>query len=350
MPASQTLWSGVFAALHPQQIYQHNVHTLDEWVCAVLALSPTDAATCTDHQDVQCWYEQLRERLCQQPQEMVHAYAAVAEQLNGLCTDAAAAAPVVASVLALQQQLTQPVQQLQQLQEVVPDLALQLQYCARQTWSRRRQIEHEIRDLQEDMQRLQHDVRCFAASMTALALMSGLALALGSMTAWVLWPVGALVWIILIPTLIVMTVLGWSDWVKWQDDRQWFAHKQQHIDQLNQQLHQQQTLMACYHRWLAQTPLMQQRVGQILAAWQTLSSDVGMTLAQLESLRVEQARGHSHAAKQHLDDAQVEWQAAYEQIQALSVQPIVNPAPATLCHADPVLLQDAAVANPSNRA
>lgn len=317
MPESQTIWSGVFAALHPQHIYQHNLQALDAWMCALLALTPTHQDLIFDNHDLQVWYHALMQALRQDPHQFCQHYAAVNTQFADPQWSERQVTTNKVAILALKQHIEQKRQQLIQLQDVVPDLALQLQHISRQAWLDRRQQEQEQQDLHEETERLQQDIRSFQASMTALGLMGGLALIFGAVTTGALWPFGSLVWVVLLPTVLMLLTLWLGDWRKWRDDQHMLRHQQQQIAQLDRQISQQHATLEQYHTWLAQTTAMQQRVGQILAAWHTLESDVGMTLAQLCSVEVEWSRAHPQAAVQHWEDAQLEWRAAYEQIEAL---------------------------------
>jgi hypothetical protein len=334
---TQTVWSGVFAALHPQHLYQYNLHRLDRWITDLLAVPVVDQQTTGDNQDLQIWYEALRTELQQQPLKYREQYAHLIHPSPEHDLDIERVHALKAACHTLQQQVLVNLEQLQRLQEVVPDLALQLQHTTRQIWLDRRQHEQISLDLDEAIKRLEQDIQSFRTSIIALMGVSGLALGFGGLTTGLLWPFGGLVWLILVPTLVVMLLLWRTDYTKLLEDQRLLQSKRQLVQQLHQQMTIQHHQMTCYHAWLAQTATMQQRVGQILAAWHTLERDIGISIAQLDSVLLEHQRGHQRAALQHWEHAHMEWRAAYEHIQALCIHPLPTHAAEEAISVDHVL-------------
>ncbi len=321
MSTSQTVWSGVFAAIQPHQLYQQNLNKLETWLSALLTLVPIQVDGAAETRDTQKWASEMMHQCKDDPHQLRQNYAAIADQLAALSSQNIndQAEFVLIQLLQLHQQIGQKNNQLQQLQEVIPDLAVQVQQVMRQTQHDQQDYQTERQEQQHEIEHLQRDIRTFLASMTALVCTDVLAVLFGLFTTGMLWPFGALVWLILVPTMIVVGSLWYGDWVRMREDRQLLMQKKQLIVTLTAQMIEQETQLNHYEQWIAQTTSMQQRVGQILAAWQTLSSDIGMAIAQMRSVVRESTREHQLSALQHLEDAQVEWCAAYEQIEALCI-------------------------------
>lgn len=336
-----------------QNTYKENVIVVNTWVTSVLTSSlptlnqiPPDWQDFVDaytkaNQDALNWVNNVMARLLDVPDE-VQNYNSIVTQLlsdaqsqaNTLVSnpgDSMALQILQNDLKALTNQLnlvtafiSGAVSSLQQFKDVLPDMAVQLQAIADKSATDANADQQKIDTLKQDIANLQAEIKSLTASIVALAIVDGVALTLGTVATIAAWPFGALTWLVMGPAVAVASVFIALDSIKLVGDKAQLEADQQQVTGLTQDVATLQILAQNYTEMANQTSVVQDSLQSVLAAWQVLASDVSMAVNDIQSAIADAGSANFSAVVKDLDDAVLEWNAAYGQAGDLHLDLQVN--------------------------
>lgn len=342
-----------------QNTYKQNVAMVNTFINSVLSSSlPTLNQNPPDWQDFVNAYEQassealnwvnnVMARLLDVPGD-VQDYNTIISQL---LTDAQSQATLLVSqpsnptaLEILEQDLTElssqfnlvvtfisgAVTAVQHFGDTLPDLATQLQTIATDSAQAAHADQAQITQLNADIQSLQNDIKNLTAAIIGLGVADGVALTLGVVTTIALWPVGAAVWFVLGPAVAVATTYIALDAEQIVGDKDKIAQDQSLITGLTADVATLQVLTTNYANMANQTQQIEASLQAILHEWQTLESDVNAAISDIRTAISDASSANFTAVLNEVTDAIAEWNAAYTQAGALTLDLQVNNAPLQL--------------------
>jgi hypothetical protein len=203
-------------------------------------------------------------------------------------------------------------------------MALQLQAIADKSAADAKADQGQIDTLKKDIANLQAEIKSLTASIVALAIVDGVALTLCTVATIAAWPFGALTWLVMGPAVVVASVFIALDSIKLVGDKAQLEADQQQVTGLTQDVATLQLLAQNYTEMANQTAVVQDSLQSVLAAWQVLSSDVGMAVNDIQSAIADAGSTNFTAVVKDITDALTEWNAAYDQAGALHLDLQVN--------------------------
>ena len=336
--------------------YKQNVFAVNTLVTAVLSSSlPTLKTYPPDWQTFVAAYEQagsdalqwvntVMARLLQVPQDVLNYNTITTQLLQDAITQANTLVKQpsnAAALAALDQALTGLTTQLnlvstfvsgavtavQHFQDVLPNLATQLQTIAQKSVQDAQADQQQINNYQADIAQLQADIKSLTAAIIALAIADGIALTLGTVATIALWPIGAVVWFVLAPAVAVATTYIALDASKIVADKAKIAADQQAITGLTADVATLTVLANSYAAMANQTQVVETSLGDVLAAWEALEADLTAAITDIRSAIADTQATNFAAVVNDLDEAVGIWTSAYASAGALQISLQVNTAP-----------------------
>jgi predicted nucleic acid-binding Zn-ribbon protein len=220
--------------------------------------------------------------------------------------------------------------QLQKFQDVLPDMATQLQSIATASINDANADKQQIANLNAQIQQLQSDIQSLTTAIIALGIADGVALTLGIVVSVAAFPVGLLAWLMLGPAVAVATTFIALDAVQIKNDKAAISALEGQITGITADVSTLTLLSNTYAAMANQTAQIQTDLQAILQEWQTLDSDVSQAVSEIQAAVADGSSANFTAVANDLNDAVTEWNAAYTQAGALTVQLKVNNAPLQL--------------------
>jgi TolA-binding protein len=215
---------------------------------------------------------------------------------------------------------------IQNFGDTLPDMANQLNTIAQKSIADANADQQQIDQLNADIAQLQADIKSLTAAIVALGIADGVALTLGVVATIAAWPVGALVWFVMGPVVAVATTYIALDAIQIKADKAKISSDQQQIQGLTADVATLNILSQNYAAMAAQTEVIEGNLQAILAEWQTLSSDVGVAVSDIQSAISDTSAANFSAVLNDINGAITEWDAAYEQAGSLILTLQVNDA------------------------
>lgn len=335
--------------------YQTNVCVVNTYVNNVMSSTlPTVPVQPTDWQSYVTAWEQANTialqwvntcmaRLLEVPQDVQNYNSAITSLLQDAITQTNALITNpnnTAAKIALQSDLTVLPQQLalvenfvsgaitalQGFQDQLPTMAADLTDISNLAIADNNADQAQIQTLQQNIQQLQSDVDSLTAAIVGLAIADGIALTLGTVASIVAFPVGLLTWFVLGPAVAVATTYIALDSIQLVADKKLIDQDQLSMSQLTASCSVLATLSTTYSNLAAQSQTIQTALQAVLTEWQTLSSDIAVAISDIQTALNDDNAANYQAVLQDLQDAQVEWTAAYTQAGALVLNLNVNTA------------------------
>ena len=223
------------------------------------------------------------------------------------------------------------ISQLENFGDVLPDMATQLQTIAQASINDANADQQQIDNLNSQIQQLQSDISSLTNAIIALGVVDGVAITLGIIATIAAFPVGALAWLVLGPAIAVATTFIGLDAQQIVDDKNSISALEGQIKGITADVSTLSVLANTYSAMASQTQQIQNDLQAILQEWQTLSSDVAQAVAEIQAAIADSSsiNGIAPAANfaavaKDLNEAVTEWNAAYAQAGALTVQLNVN--------------------------
>ena len=352
-PLTLAIRNNMSAVAEAATDYKTNVVTVNTYISNVLSSSlPTVTPQPKDWQDyvntweqassdALTWVNQCMARLLSVPQD-VENYNPI---INGLLTDAInqtnklIADPTNAAALAtLKNDLDQipgqlslvetfisgAIQALQNFQDVLPDMATQLQNLSDLAAADNEADQQQIQQLQSKIKQLQSDIDSLTAAIVALGIADAIAISLGVVASIVAFPEGLLTWFVLGPAVAVATTYIALDAEKIKADKAAIDQYQSEMSQLTAACSVLSTLSTTYGNLATQSETIQQALTAILAAWQVMAGDIAVAITDAQTALSDVSAENFQAVLTDLQGAQSEWQATDSQAASLVLDLQVN--------------------------
>ena len=208
----------------------------------------------------------------------------------------------------------------------LPTLATNLQTIADNSAKDAKADQAQIDKLNQDIDALKAEIKSLTASIVALAVVDGIALTLGIVATIAAFPEGALTWFVLGPAVIAATAVIAIDGVKITADKKLIESDEQQITGLTADVAALQVLSKNFASMSAEAVDIETNLQAILAEWQTLESDVTAAVNDIKEAVTDAGSANFTAVLSEIDDAMVEWAAAYKQSGDLHLELNVNSA------------------------
>lgn len=352
-PLTLAIRNNMSAVAEAATDYKTNVVTVNTYVSNVLSSSlPTVTPQPKDWQDyvnaweqassdALTWVNQCMARLLSVPQD-VENYNPI---ISGLLTDAInqtnklIADPTNAAALAaLKNDLDQipgqlslvetfisgAIQALQNFQDVLPDMATQLQNLSDLAAADNEADQQQIQQLQSKIKQLQNDIDSLTAAIVALGIADAAAISLGVIASIVAFPEGLLTWFVLGPAVAVASTYIALDAEKIKADKAEIDQDQSEMSQLTAACSILSTLSTTYGNLATQSETIQQALQAILSAWQVMAGDIAVAITDAKTALSDVSAENFQAVLTDLQGAQSEWQATDSQAASLVLDLQVN--------------------------
>ncbi|MCG8376049.1 MAG: enterotoxin (HBL) [Chlorobiales bacterium] len=218
------------------------------------------------------------------------------------------------------------VKNIQKFQDVLPDMASQLENIAQMSAKDAKADQQQIDNLKSDIKSLQDEIDSLSAAIIALGIADAAAITLGVVATIVAWPVGALAWLFAGPAVAVATAYIAFDAVQIELDQQRIEAEQKLIDELTGDVAVLQLLADNYSKLAEQSKEVEENLQAVLAEWQTLESDVAAAVTDIRTATSDAKSANFNAVLDDINSAITEWNAAYDQAGDLHLDLEVNTA------------------------
>jgi len=208
----------------------------------------------------------------------------------------------------------------------LPTLAANLQTIATKSAVDAKADQAQIDKLNADIDTLKAEIKSLTASIVALAIVDGitLTLTLGIVATIAAFPEGALVWFVLGPAVIAATAVIAIDGVKIKADNALIKSDESQITGLTADVAALQILSKNFTAMSTEANDIETNLQAILAEWQALESDVALAVNDIKLAVTDVGTANFTAVASDIDDAIVEWAAAYKQAGDLHLELNVN--------------------------
>lgn len=333
--------------------YQTNVVTVNTYINNVLSSSlPVVTPQPKDWQqyvtaweqassDALVWVNQCMARLLSVPQD-VQSYNPI---ISALMTDAINQTNILiknpndkAALAALTNDLTQiptqlyivetfitgAIQALQNFQDVLPDMAAQLQTISNLAAADNQADQKQIQALQQQINQLQSDINSLTAAIIGLGIADAAAITLGLIASIAAFPVGLVTWFVLGPAVAVATTYIVLDAKQIQADKAAIDQAQSQMSQLTNACAVLATLTTQFSNLATQSQTIQTALQAVLAAWQTMAGDITAAITDAQKAMTDKTASNFQAVLNDLQGAQTEWQATEAQAASMVLNLQVN--------------------------
>ena len=216
------------------------------------------------------------------------------------------------------------IQALQNFQDVLPDMATQLQNLSDLAAADNQADQQQIQQLQSKIKQLQSDIDSLTAAIVALGIADAIAISLGVVASIVAFPEGLLTWFVLGPAVAVATTYIALDAEKIKADKAEIDQYQSEMSQLTAACSVLSTLSTTYGNLATQSETIQQALKAILAAWQVMAGDIAVAITDAQTALSDVSAENFQAVLTDLQGAQSEWQATDSQAASLVLDLQVN--------------------------
>ncbi len=209
-------------------------------------------------------------------------------------------------------------------QDVLPDMATQLQSIATKSTQDAQADQQQIDKLNADIASLQSEIKSLTAAIIGLAIVDGVALTIGVVATIALWPVGAAVWFVLGPAIAVATTYIALDAEKIKADKAAIAADQQEITGLTADVSTLHILANNFAAMASQTEEIEANLQAVLQEWQNLESDVNAAITDIRTAISDAGSADYNAVVTDINNAITEWNETYAQAGDLHLDLQVN--------------------------
>lgn len=337
IPLTLAIRNNMPAVAQAAKDYKTNVVTVNTYVNNVLNSSlPTVTPQPKDWQDyvnaweqassnALTWVNQCMARLLSVPQD-VESYNPIIDKLltdainqtNKLIENpknAAALATLKNDLSQIPSQLSLvetfivgAVQALQNFQDVLPDIATQLQNLSNLAAADNQADQQQIQKLQSEINQLQSDINSLTASIVGLGIADAAAISLGVIASIVAFPEGLLTWFALGPAVAVATTYIVLDAEKIKADKAAIDQHQSEMSQLTAACSVLATLSTTYSNLATQSSTIQEALQAVLKEWQAMASDIAAAITDAQTALTDTGSSNFKAVLTDLQNAQSEWQ------------------------------------------
>ncbi len=213
---------------------------------------------------------------------------------------------------------------LQNFKSVLPDMATQLQTIATKSANDANADKEQIKKLNGAIVQLQSDITSMTGSLVGFGIIDGIAITLGMVVTIAMWPLGALVWLLMGPAVAVATTYIVLDSEKLVADKNALSAAQAAITDLTKDVSTLSVLAQSYTAMVTQTAQIETALQAILVEWQTLETDVNQAVTDIRTATSDTSSKNFNAVLNDINGAITEWSAAYNQAGGLAITLQVN--------------------------
>jgi len=216
--------------------------------------------------------------------------------------------------------------EVRKFKDTLPGLAQNLETISEKAARDAKADEEKIQKLQQDIDRLHRDIDSLTSAIIALGIVDGIAITIGLVATIALWPVGAAVWFVLAPAVVVATTFIALDAKEIEADKAQIAADQKIISGLTADVSALHILAQNFQQMSDKATALETNLAQILAEWQKLEDDVKAAVGDIQAAITDTHKPDYRAVEADLAAARQEWNAAMTQAGALHLDLNVNPA------------------------
>ena len=220
--------------------------------------------------------------------------------------------------------ISSAIDNIESFSDSLPTLGQQLQTIAQKSATTAKADQALIDDLNQQLAALQQDIQAKTAELIALGIIGGVALVMGIVVTIAGWPVGALIWVVTGPVVMVATYYIVLDAQQIQSDKNAIAATQQKMEGATADVATLSVLATSYSAMASQTELIASALQAILDEWQALEADVGEAVAEISQAISDTSSADYHAVATDIRDATAEWDKACAQAGSLYITLEVN--------------------------
>lgn len=198
-------------------------------------------------------------------------------------------------------------------EDVLPDMAFQLQTIAEKSAKDAKADQEQIDQLKKDIISLLNEIKSLYAEIVAMGIVDGVSITLGSVALIVAWPIGAFAWLFAGPAIIVASTVIALDAAKIKADKKKIEADLEQIVGITADVATLQLLADNYARLAEQSKEIETNLQALLAEWQILENDVVAAVTDIRTATSDAKSANFKAVLNDIDDAIVEWNAAYDQ-------------------------------------
>ncbi|HWQ89719.1 MAG TPA: hypothetical protein VN374_07085 [Desulfitobacteriaceae bacterium] len=213
---------------------------------------------------------------------------------------------------------------LKNFQDVLPDMAIQLQTIAQKSSADAKADQKQIDQLRSDIKKLQDDISSLTAAIVALGIADASAITLGVIGTIAAWPIGAVIWLFVGPAIAVATTYIALDAIQIDTDKKKIAADQQVMSELTADVSTLYLLSDNYTKLANQSKEIQDNLQAVLNAWLTLETDVTNAVDDIKKAISDTKTPDFKKVQDDLTSATNEWNAAYKQAGDLHLDLNVN--------------------------
>ncbi|HEU5377689.1 MAG TPA: hypothetical protein VFV38_19870 [Ktedonobacteraceae bacterium] len=174
------------------------------------------------------------------------------------------------------------VDSIQQYHSKLPDMATQLQTIADRSTKDAKADQQKIAALLKDIEQLQNDIKSLTAAIVALGIAAGAAIILGTVATIVAFPVGAVVWLFVVPAVAAAGAFIVLDAAQIKVDQAKIKADQVNMDSLTADVSTLQLLAKQFAGMASQAQEIQTNLKAVLTEWQTLERDVNAAINEIK--------------------------------------------------------------------
>ncbi|MDA8786265.1 enterotoxin (HBL) [Porticoccaceae bacterium] len=214
--------------------------------------------------------------------------------------------------------------------DVLPTMATNLQTIADDSTKAANADQAQIDKLNQDIDNLHAEIKSLTAAIVALGIADGIALTLGVVATIAAFPEGALVWFVLGPAIAVASTYIAIDGLKIKADNAAIKADEAQITGFTADVSTLHILSKNFASMSAHTVEIETNLQAILVEWQSLETDVNAAVTDIKTAIADAGSANFGNVVTELDDAIIEWAAAYKQAGDLDLDLNVNNAQLTV--------------------
>jgi hypothetical protein len=216
------------------------------------------------------------------------------------------------------------IKELGTFEDALPALASQLETIAVKSAHDAHLDQTRISQLAADIQTYEARIKTLTTTLIALGVVDGVALTIGVVTTIALWPIGAVVWLVMGPIVAVTTTYIILDAEEIKADKAKIDADLATIAGLEADVAVLQLLSKSYAAMVSQVEVVKTSLTQMLAAWTQLEGDVSAEVNELQKTMLDANSSLFQGVLDDIDDATNTWNVFYNAAGTLEIDAKVN--------------------------
>ena len=213
---------------------------------------------------------------------------------------------------------------IQNFQDILPNMATQLQTIANKSTQDANADQQQIDALKQDIKNLYSDIDDLTAQIVALGIVDGVALTLGTVATIAAWPFGALTWLVMGPAVAAASTFIALDAVKIKDDKAKIKADQDKMNDLTADVATLHLLAQSYQKLADDSTAVEQNLQAVLTEWLDFENDINQAISDIQTAVNDSSACNFSAVKDDLNAAVTEWNDTYTKAGDLHLDLQVN--------------------------